>query len=64
MVELSTEVRSWLQGHPAIARMMAVVMMVAKQNLACTDMLTHGLAEPYRGPSTMVKEGGVPANFC
>jgi hypothetical protein len=28
-----------------------------------TDMLMRGLAEPYRGPSTMVKEGGVPANF-
>jgi hypothetical protein len=29
----------------------------------CTNMLTRGLAEPYLGPSTMVKEGGVPANF-
>ncbi len=30
----------------------------------CNDMLTRGLAEPYHGPSNMVKEGGVPANFC
>ena len=63
MVELSTEVRSWLLCHPVIAKMMATVTTVAKYFLDCTDMLMRGLAEPYRGPSTMVKEGGVPANF-
>ncbi len=50
-------------GHPAMARTTAIVTMVAKK-LDPTDMLTHGLAEPYHGPSTMVKEGGAPRNFC
>jgi hypothetical protein len=36
----------------------------SKRKLDRTDMLTGGLAEPYCGLSTMVKEGGVPANFC
>jgi hypothetical protein len=64
MVGSSTEVRSWSLGHPAIARarMMAIVTMVTKKS-DCTDMLTRGLAEPYRGLSILVKEGGVPANF-
>ena len=38
--------------------MTAIVMMVAKKKSDCTDMLMRGLAEPYHGPSTMVKEGG------
>ncbi len=45
-----------------MARMMAIVTMAAKKKDR-TDMLMRGLAEPYRGLSTMVKEGGVPANF-
>jgi hypothetical protein len=43
--------------------MMAIVTIVAILFWDRTDMLTCGLAEPYRSPSTMVKEGGVPANF-
>ena len=49
--------------HPAIARTMAIVTM-ADIFFYRTGMLTLGLAEPYRGPGTMVREGGVPANFC
>jgi hypothetical protein len=64
MVESRTEVRSWLLGHQTLAKMMAIVTIVAQKKLDCTDMLMRGLAEPYRGLSTMVKEGGVPANFC
>ncbi len=60
---LSIEVRSPSLGHPEIARTMAIVTMVANFFLDCTGMLTHGLAEPYCGPDTMVREGGVPANF-
>ncbi len=62
MVLLSTEVRLPSLGHPAMARTVAIVMMAAKK-MDCTDMLMRGLAEPYRGPSAMVKEGGVPGNF-
>ncbi len=29
-----------------------------------TGMLTRRLAEPYHSPGTMVRERGVPANFC
>jgi hypothetical protein len=36
---------------------------VGKKFADSTGMLTRGLAEPYCGPGTMVKEGGVPANF-
>ncbi len=64
MVALSSDVRLPPLGHPAFARMAAIVMMVAKIFLDRTDMLTLGLTEPYCGPSIMVKEGGVPANFC
>jgi hypothetical protein len=42
---------------------MTVVTMVANHFADCTGMLMHRLAEPYRGPGTMVKEGGLPANF-
>jgi hypothetical protein len=63
MAALSTEVRLLLLGHPAIARTMAIVMLVAIV-LDRTGMLTRRLAEPYPGPGTMVREGGVPANFC
>jgi hypothetical protein len=35
-----------------------------KKMLDRTGMLTRGLAEPYRGPGTMARERGVPANFC
>jgi hypothetical protein len=64
MVALSTQVRLPLLGQPAIARMTKIVTMVAKKILDCTGMLTRGLAEPYHGPGTMVREGGVPSNFC
>jgi hypothetical protein len=63
MVALSTEVRLLLLGHPAITRMTEIVMMVVKLVFDCTGMLTFGDAEPYCGPGTMVREGGVPANF-
>jgi hypothetical protein len=49
--------------HTAMVRTTAIMTMAAKK-LDQTDMLTHGLAELYCGPSMMVKEGGVPANFC
>ncbi len=51
-------------GHPAIARTTATVTMAANKILDCTGMLTCGLAEPYCSPGNMVREGGVPANFC
>jgi hypothetical protein len=44
-------------------RTTAIVTMVVKK-LDCSHMLMRGLTEPYRGPSIMVKEGGVLANFC
>ena len=64
MVALSTEVRLPLLGHPEIARTRAIVTMAANKILDCTGMLTCGLAEPYCSPGNMVREGGVPANFC
>jgi hypothetical protein len=42
---VSTEVKLPLLGHPAIARMTAIVTMAAKEKLDCTVMLMHGLAE-------------------
>ncbi len=63
MVALSTEVRLPLLGHPAIARMTAIVTMAAKKK-DCTGMLMRGLAMPYCGLGTMVREVVVPANFC
>ncbi len=64
MVALSTAVRLPLLGHPAIARTMIIVTMAVKKILDPTIMLMHGPAEPYRGPGTMARERGVPANFC
>jgi hypothetical protein len=43
---------------------MAIATMVVIFFLDHTGMLMGGLAEPYRGPGTMVRERGVPANFC
>jgi hypothetical protein len=63
IVALGTEVRLPLLDHPVIARKMAIMTMAAKAFLDRTGMLTRGLAELYRGPGTMVREGGVPANF-
>jgi hypothetical protein len=62
-VVFSAEVRLPLLGHPAIARTMAIEMMV-EFFLDHTGMLTRRLAEPYCSPGTMVREGGVPTNFC
>jgi hypothetical protein len=39
-------------------------MMMVKKLAASNGMLTREHTEPYRGPSTMAREGGVPANFC
>ena len=44
-----------------MAKTTAIVMMAAKK-LDHTGMVTHGLAEPYCGLGTMVREGRVAAN--
>jgi hypothetical protein len=35
-----------------------------QKKLDRTGMLTRGLAGPYCGLGTMVRERGLPANFC
>jgi hypothetical protein len=52
-----------LVGHPAMARTTAIVTMATKK-IDRSDMLTRSLTGLYRSLSTMVKEGGGPANSC